>query len=150
MADWCVAVCCSLGIVLPHRPCVAFERPPANSPPNVWLIYRPLGSSQDADVCQHKRPFQIAMMQLDDLLFRYFYDTDVASVSPDTLASGIERCLVDLGLEQDREKRFALWGLLHMLGSAPDLDGVFEDDDDREAARNFMDLLAGGQGNAKG
>lgn len=42
------------------------------------------------------------MMQLDDLLSRYFCDTDVSSVSTDTLASGIERCLVDLGLEQDR------------------------------------------------
>lgn len=90
------------------------------------------------------------MMQLDDLLSRYFYDTDVSSVSPDTLASGIERCLVDLGLEQDRGKRFALWALLHMLGSAPDLDVAFENDDDREAARNFTDLLAGSEGNAKG
>lgn len=89
-------------------------------------------------------------MQLDDLLSRYFYDTDVSSVTPDTLATGIERCLVDLGLEQDRGKRFVLWALLHMLGSAADLDVAFEDDDDREAARNFMDLLTGSEGNAKG
>lgn len=88
-------------------------------------------------------------MQLDDLLRRYFSDTDVSSVNPDTLASGIERCLVDLGLEKDRGKRFALWALLHILGSAPDLDVAFNDDDDREAARNFMDLLAGSEGNAK-
>lgn len=81
-------------------------------------------------------------MQLDDLLQRYFASSDLSEVAPDTLASGIERCLVDLGLEQDRGKRFALWSLLHMFGSAPDLDVVFEMEEDREAARNFMDLLA--------
>lgn len=29
-----------------------------------------------------------------------------------------------------------------MFGSAPDLDVVFENEEDREAARNLMDLLA--------
>ena len=29
-----------------------------------------------------------------------------------------------------------------MFGSAPDLDVAFENEEDREAARNFMDLLA--------
>ena len=81
-------------------------------------------------------------MDLDDLLRRYFSSTDSATVSPDVLASGLERCQVDLGLEQDRGKRFALWALLYMLGSAPDLEAAFKDADDQEAARNFMDLLA--------
>ena len=81
-------------------------------------------------------------MFLDDLLQRYFATHDLSSVTPDTLAAGIERCRVDFGIEQDRGKRFALWSFLHMLGEAPDLDVAFEDDDDREAARNFMDLLA--------
>jgi hypothetical protein len=80
-------------------------------------------------------------MDLDDLLNRYFATSDIAQLSPDALAAGIERCQVDLGLEQDRGKRFALWALLHMLGSAPDLDVVFEDKGDRDAARNFMELL---------
>jgi hypothetical protein len=53
---------------------------------------------------------------------------------------------VDLGLEKDRGNRFALWALLHMLGSAPDLDIAFPDDRDREAARNFMDLAGGADG----
>ena len=44
-------------------------------------------------------------------------------------------------IEQDRGKRFALWALLHMLGGAPDLDASFEHEDDRNAARNFMELL---------
>lgn len=85
-------------------------------------------------------------MQLDDLLQRYFASTDLSLVAPDTLASGIEQCLVDLGLEQDRGKRFALWSFLHMLGSAPDLDVAFEWEQDRKAARNFIDLLAASDG----
>jgi hypothetical protein len=53
---------------------------------------------------------------------------------------------VDLGLERDRGNRFALWALLHMLGSAPDLDVAFPDQRDREAARNFMDLAGQADG----
>jgi hypothetical protein len=89
------------------------------------------------------------MMHLDDLLTRYFHDTDLSCVSPDVLASGIEHCLVDLGLEQDRGKRFALWALLHMLGSAPDLDVAFKEPNDRDAARTFMDMLAAGETGAE-
>lgn len=86
-------------------------------------------------------------MQLDDLLQRYFATTDLfPGVAPDTLAAGIEHCRVDLGLEKDRSKRFALWSFLHMFGSAPDLDVAFENEEDREAARNFMDLLAASEG----
>ena len=89
-------------------------------------------------------------MDLDDLLRRYFSSTDLESVSPDAMASGLERCQVDLGLEQDRGKRFALWAVLYMLGSAPDLDAAFKDADDREAARKFMDLLAASEGEGQG
>ncbi len=80
-------------------------------------------------------------MQLDDLLLRYFASTNLAEIAPDTLSAGIEHCRVDLGLEEDKGKRFALWSFLHMFGSAPDLDVAFENEEDREAARNFMDLL---------
>ena len=88
-------------------------------------------------------------MQLDDLLQRYFAATDLSQVSPDVLEAGLERCRVDLGLEQDRGKRFALWSFLYMFGSAPDLDVAFESVKDREAARNFMDLLAASQGESE-
>lgn len=47
---------------------------------------------------------------------------------------------VDLGMEKDRGRRFALWAILHMLGAAPDLDVAFDHEEDREAARNFMDM----------
>ena len=53
---------------------------------------------------------------------------------------------VDLGLTRDRGERFALWALLHVLGSAPDLDVAFETEAEREAARNFMDLIQGASG----
>ena len=89
-------------------------------------------------------------MDLDDLLRRYFSSTNLAAVSPDLLASGLERCQVDLVLEKDRGKRFALWALLYMLGSAPDLEAALEDADDREAARNFMDLLAASESEGQG
>lgn len=86
---------------------------------------------------------QMTWMNFDDQIHRYFGTSDLASVPPDALDAGIEHIKVDLGLTKDRGERFALWALLHMLGSAPDLDVVFESETDREAARNFMDLVQG-------
>ena len=80
-------------------------------------------------------------MDLDDQLRRYFGTTDLPSIAPGALEAGIDRIRVDLGLEKDRSRRFALWALLHMLGHAPDLDVAFKDEADREAARNFLDLV---------
>ena len=82
-------------------------------------------------------------MNLDDQFRRYFGTPDPAAVAPEALDAGIERMKVDLGLTKDRGERFALWALLHTLGSAPDLDVAFENEADREAARNFMDLIQG-------
>lgn len=79
-------------------------------------------------------------MDLDDQLRGYFGTTDIASLPAGALEAGIERMRVDLGLEKDRGRRFALWALMYMLGSAPDLEVAFKDEQDREAARNFMDL----------
>jgi hypothetical protein len=82
-------------------------------------------------------------MNLDDQIRRYFGTSNLASVPPAALAAGIEQMQVNLGLTRDRGERFALWALLHTLGSAPDLDVAFKDEADREAARNFMDLIHG-------
>ncbi|GAA4818471.1 hypothetical protein GCM10023232_13930 [Sphingosinicella ginsenosidimutans] len=82
-------------------------------------------------------------MDLDDQLRRYFGTADLSAVPPQALAAGIEKMQVDLGLERDRARRFALWALLHTLGAAPDLDIAFKDEADRDAARNFMDLAEG-------
>lgn len=80
-------------------------------------------------------------MEFDDQLRRYFGTADLSAVSEAVLASGIEHMLVDLGLERDRGRRFALWTLLHMLGAAPALDVAFKSEDERNAARDFMDLI---------
>ena len=50
-------------------------------------------------------------------------------------------------MKMDRQRRFALWVVLYMVGRAPDLDVVFKDEPDREAARNLMDLLRTAGGN---
>jgi hypothetical protein len=83
-------------------------------------------------------------MDFDDMLRRYFATSDLAEASPAVLAAGIDRLRVDFGLETDRDRRFALWAVLYMLGQAPDLDVAFKVEADREAARNLMDLLASG------
>jgi len=80
-------------------------------------------------------------MEFDDQLRRYFGTTDLSAISPAALASGVERLSVDFGLEKDRGRRFALWAIMHLLGTAPDLDVAFDDEDDRNAARDFMDRL---------
>jgi len=79
-------------------------------------------------------------VNLDDQFERYFGTTDIASVEPGALTAGVERMRVDFGMEKDRDRRFALWTLLYMMGSAPDLDVAFSTEADRNAARNFMDL----------
>ena len=80
-------------------------------------------------------------MNFDDQIRRYFGTADPDTVPPAALEAGIERMQVDLGLTSDRGERFALWAILHTLGSAPDLDAVFKDPGERDAARNFMDLM---------
>jgi hypothetical protein len=85
-------------------------------------------------------------MTFDDQLRRYFGSTALDAISAEALQEGIERMRVDLGLQTDRSRRFALWTLLNALDAAPDLDVAFPDEQDRETARNYMDLAdqAGG------
>jgi len=87
-------------------------------------------------------------MDFDDQLRRYFGTGDLDAIAPPALAAGIERMAVDIGMETDSGRRFALWTLMYLLGSAPDLDATFKNAEDREAARNFMDMMdrAGGEG----
>ncbi|WP_308517424.1 hypothetical protein [Sphingomonas flavescens] len=82
-------------------------------------------------------------MNFDDQIRRYFGTADLAAVPPAALEAGIERMQVDLGLAQDRGERFALWAILQTLGASPDLDAVFKDSSERDAARNFMELMGG-------
>jgi len=80
-------------------------------------------------------------MNFEDQIRRYFGTSSLEAVAPAAFDAGIEHMLVDLGLAKDPGERFALWALLHTLGASPDLDAVFKDADEREAARNFMDLM---------
>ncbi|MGB7373271.1 hypothetical protein [Pontixanthobacter sp.] len=85
-------------------------------------------------------------MEFNDLLSRYFATSDFADITPAAMAAGTERMRVDLGLETDRGKRFAIWSLLYMLGEAPELTATFKDAGEQDAARNFMDMMAAAEG----
>lgn len=80
-------------------------------------------------------------MDFDDQLRRYFGTDDPTSLTPSALEAGLDRMAVDLGMEKDRNRRFALWTLMFMFGAAPDLDVAFEDEADRNAARDFMEMM---------
>ena len=80
-------------------------------------------------------------MDLDDQFRRFFGTSDLATLTPAAMAGGIEHMRVELGLETAPGRRFALWSMLHMLSAAPDLDIAFTNPAEREAARNFMDML---------
>ena len=85
-------------------------------------------------------------MDFDDQLRRYFATTDLTAIPQDALAAGVERMRVDFGIEKDRPRRFALWTLLHMFGAAPDLDVAFKEAADRDAARDFMEMMERAEG----
>lgn len=81
-------------------------------------------------------------MDMEHLLQRYFGTTDLQEVGVGAIPAATERMVVDLGLEKDAGQRFALWSLLYMLDAAPDLETVFTEKCEQEAARNFMDMVA--------
>jgi len=78
-------------------------------------------------------------MDFDDLLIRFFGTADIDTLDADRLVKGVELVRMQFGLERDGERRFALWCLLYMLGVAPGVDEAFRDEDDRAAAREFME-----------
>jgi hypothetical protein len=80
-------------------------------------------------------------MDFDDQLRRYFATDDPATLAPGALEAGIEKMRVDFGMETDGNRRFGLWTLMHILGAAPDLDVAFKDEGDRNAARDFMEMM---------
>ena len=80
-------------------------------------------------------------MDLDALLFHYFGTTDLETLDPGAIEYGVERLGTAFWTERDGGRRFALWALLYMLGSAPDLDVAFKEPADRDAARTFMETV---------
>ena len=122
------------------------QRVLGSSPSASTTLFRCLAELLPSGLARGRLLDQMASMDFDDQIRRYFGTSNLAAVTPEALDAGIERMRVDLGLTKDRGERFALWALLHTLGSAPDLDVAFETEADREAARNFMDLIQGAGG----
>ena len=79
-------------------------------------------------------------MDFDDLLVRYFGTAAIDTLEPDQLAGGVKLVQFQFGLERDADRRFTLWSLLYLLGVAPDPDSAFEQEADRAAAREFMEI----------
>jgi hypothetical protein len=79
-------------------------------------------------------------MDFDQLLVRFFGTAEIDTLGEEQLLAGLDRLRLQFGLEKDGGRRFALWCLLYMLGAAPELDDAFEDEGDKEAARDFMDM----------
>jgi hypothetical protein len=79
-------------------------------------------------------------MDFDQLLIRFFGTEDIDTLSSDQLLGGLERLRLQFGLEKDSGRRFGYWSLMYMLGDAPDIDEAFDDPEDRDAAREFMDM----------
>ena len=80
-------------------------------------------------------------MNFNHLLIHFFGTDDIAVLPPQQLAAGLDQLQVQLGLERDAGRRFALWCLAYTLGDAPDLDVAFKSAADRNAARDFMDAV---------
>ena len=80
-------------------------------------------------------------MDFDQLLVQFFGTEDIGTLAPEQIVGGMDRLRLQFGLERDEGRRFALWCLMYMLGAAPDLDVTFKTAEDREAARDFMDMM---------
>ncbi|MDB5541011.1 MAG: hypothetical protein JWQ89_2738 [Devosia sp.] len=76
-------------------------------------------------------------MDLDDLLQHYFGSADIATLDEPALERACERIAIDFGTARDGGRRFALWALLHALGSAPDPATAFKDPAERKAAEDY-------------
>jgi hypothetical protein len=76
-------------------------------------------------------------MDLDDLLQHYFSGRDFAALDEEQLDRARERIAIDFGTERDAGRRFALWALLHALGTAPDPATAFKDPAERKAAEDY-------------
>jgi hypothetical protein len=76
-------------------------------------------------------------MDLDALLLHFFGTTDLDTLDDDAIETGRERVAIAFGTERDSGRRFALWIVLHALGSAPDPEKAFKNAADRKAAEDY-------------
>lgn len=82
-------------------------------------------------------------MDLDALLHHYFGRADLENVPAADLRDGQERLLFDFHDERDAGRRFALWTLMFVVGTAPDPADAFATEDERRAARLFAEAAGG-------
>ncbi|MET0375631.1 MAG: hypothetical protein ABW128_15415 [Rhizorhabdus sp.] len=76
-------------------------------------------------------------MDLEALLHHYFGTEDLDELDDEAIESGRERVAIAFGTERDSGRRFALWIVLHALGSAPDPAVAFKNAADRKAAEDY-------------
>ena len=80
-------------------------------------------------------------MELDTLLRHYFGTDALDTLSDEALEAGVEKLRLDLGVEREPGRKFALWALLHGLGAAPDPEAAFKSAADRNAAFDYIRLV---------
>jgi hypothetical protein len=76
-------------------------------------------------------------MDLDALLHHYFGTADLDHLDEATIEAGRERVEIAFATEHDGGRRFALWIVLHALGTAPDPEKAFKNEADRKAAEDY-------------
>jgi len=76
-------------------------------------------------------------MDLEALLHHYFGTEDLDALDAAAIEDGRQRVEIAFGTERDSGRRFALWIVLHALGSAPEPEVAFKDAKDRKAAEDY-------------
>lgn len=76
-------------------------------------------------------------MDLDALLHHFFGTADLDALDEPAIEAGRERVEIAFGTERDSGRRFALWIVLHALGTAPDPEKAFKNAADRKAAEDY-------------
>lgn len=85
-------------------------------------------------------------MDFDTLITHYFGSTDLDALSSQQLGRGLEALSIDFGVTREPGRKFALWTLMHMLGAAPDIETAFENEEERDAARQFAEFIESDEG----
>lgn len=81
-------------------------------------------------------------MDLDALLHHYFGTDDPDSLGDVPIQLACARMAVDLGVEREPGRRFALWALMVAFDCAPRPAEAFEDPGLRRAAEEYLDAVA--------
>lgn len=76
-------------------------------------------------------------MDLDALLQHFFGTDDLDRLTEGEVETGRLKVEIAFGTERDPGRRFALWVVLHALGTAPDPQKAFKDQREREAAIEY-------------